>query len=163
MKRIHVALLLAVALAGLAFDAAAEVKTKVIEYQQGDATLEGVLTWDDAKNGPRPAVLVVHQWKGLGEYEKKRSAMLASLGFVVFAADIYGKGIRPSNPKDAAAMAGKFKSDRALLRARVNAGLAVRRTWLERVRQAVVMVVGAAGCKHLEPVPMSASGADFSV
>jgi len=127
MKRIHVALLLAVALAGLAFDAAAEVKTKVIEYQQGDATLEGVLTWDDARNGPRPAVLVVHQWKGLGEYERKRSAMLASLGYVVFATDIYGKGIRPSNPKDAAAMAGKFKSDRALLRARVNAGLAVLR------------------------------------
>ena len=127
MKRIHVALLLAAVLAGLAFAAAAEVKNKVIEYQQGDATLEGVLTWDDAKNGPRPAVLVGHQWKGLGEYEKKRSAMLASLGYVVFAADIYGKGIRPSDPKDAAAMAGKFKNDRALLRARVNAGLAVLR------------------------------------
>ena len=125
MKRIHAALLFAVTLAGSTLDTAAEVITKVIEYKQGEATLEGLLTWDDAKNGPRPAVLVVHQWKGLGDYEKKRSAMLASLGYIVFAVDIYGKGIRPTDPKDAAAMAGKFKGDRALLRERVNAGLAV--------------------------------------
>ena len=125
MKQIFLAPCLAALLIGPTWSAPAAVTTKVIEYQQGDATLEGVLTWDDAKSGPRPAVLVVHQWKGLGEYEKKRSAMLASLGYVVLAVDIYGKGVRPTDPKDAAALAGKFKGDRALLRARVNAGLAV--------------------------------------
>jgi dienelactone hydrolase len=101
----------------------AEVRTEPIEYKQGDTTLEGVVVYDDAVSGKRPGVLVVHQWKGLGDYEKKRAEMLAKLGYAVVAADIYGKGVRPSNPKDAAAMAGKFKSDRALLRARVNAGL----------------------------------------
>ncbi|MDB6035178.1 MAG: Dienelactone hydrolase [Verrucomicrobiales bacterium] len=101
----------------------AEVRTKVVEYQQGDTTLEGVVVYDDAVTGKRPGVLVVHQWKGLGDYEKKRAEMLAKLGYAVVAADIYGKGVRPDNPKDAGAMAGKYKSDRALLRARANAGL----------------------------------------
>ena len=70
-------------------------------------------------------MLVVHQWKGLGDYEKKRAEMLAQLGYNVFAADIYGKGIRPQTPQEAAAEAGKYKNDRALLRARVRAGLDV--------------------------------------
>ena len=103
----------------------AEVKTKTIEYQQGETTLEGFLAYDDATNGKRPGVLVVHQWKGLGDYEKKRAEMLAKLGYTVFAVDIYGKGIRPQTQPEAAAMAGKFRSDRPLLRARVAAGLEV--------------------------------------
>jgi dienelactone hydrolase len=70
-------------------------------------------------------VLVVHQWKGLSDYEKKRAEMLAHLGYNVFAADIYGKGIRPQTPQAAGAEAGKYKNDRALLRARVRAGLDV--------------------------------------
>jgi dienelactone hydrolase len=101
----------------------AEIVSKPIEYKEGSATLEGLWVYDDGGKGKRPSVLVVHQWKGLGDYEKKRSEMLAKLGYNVFAADIYGKGIRPSNPKDAAAEAAKYKNDRALLRARVAAGL----------------------------------------
>ena len=73
----------------------------------------------------RPAVLVVHQWKGLSDYEKKRAEMLAKLGYTVFAVDIYGKGVRPNNQQDAGAEAAKYKENRALLRARVNAGLDV--------------------------------------
>jgi dienelactone hydrolase len=69
-------------------------------------------------------VLIVHQWKGLTAYEKGRADMLAKMGYVVFAADIYGKGIRPSNTKEAGEQAGKYKADRALLRERVKAGLA---------------------------------------
>jgi dienelactone hydrolase len=61
----------------------------------------------------------------LGGYEKKRAEMLARLGYNVFAADIYGKGVRPQTPQAAAAEAGKYKNDRALLRARVRAGLGV--------------------------------------
>lgn len=101
----------------------AAVKTETIEYKQGDTTLEGVLTYDDAVKGPRPAVLIVHQWKGLTDYEKKRAEMLAQLGYVAFCVDIYGKGVRPQTVEEASATAGKYKKDRALLRARVNAGL----------------------------------------
>jgi dienelactone hydrolase len=102
-----------------------EIIFKPVEYKQADTVLEGLSVYDDAVQGKRPAVLVVHQWKGLGGYERKRAEMLARLGYNVFAADIYGKGVRPQSPQAAAAEAGKYKNDRALLRARVRAGLEV--------------------------------------
>lgn len=102
----------------------AEVRRQTVEYKQGDTVLEGVLVHDDAVSGPRPGVVVVHQWKGLGDYELKRAEMLAKLGYVAFCADIYGKGVRATNPQDAGKLAGRYKEDRALLRARVNAALA---------------------------------------
>ena len=114
-------LLLGLALAGVA--ARAEIKTDLVEYKHGNIVLEGAHIYDDSKSGKRPAVLIVHQWKGLGPYEKERGQMLAKLGYNVFAVDIYGQGVRPSNPKDAGALAGKYKNDRKLLRERVNAGL----------------------------------------
>jgi dienelactone hydrolase len=101
----------------------AAIQTKTIEYKQGDTTLEGVLVWDDAIAGKRPGVLIVHQWLGITDYERRRATMLAELGYVAFCADIYGKGIRPKDTKEAGAEATKYKTDRALLRARVNAGL----------------------------------------
>jgi dienelactone hydrolase len=101
----------------------AAVHTETVEYKQGDTTLEGFVAYDDALQGKRPGVLIVHQWMGLTDYEKKRAEMLAQLGYVAFCADIYGKGVRPKNTAEAGAQAGKYKSDRQLLRARVNAGL----------------------------------------
>ena len=106
-----------------AFSLQAAIQSKTVEYKQGDTTLEGVIVWDDAVKGVRPGVLVVHQWLGLTNYEKHRAEMLAQLGYVAFCADIYGKGVRPANTTDAGAESTKYKSDRALLRARVNAGL----------------------------------------
>jgi len=99
--------------------------SQVIDYKQGDAVLEGYLAYDDSIKTKRPGILVVHEWKGLNGYAKRRADMLAQLGYVAFAADIYGKGIRPQTIEEAGATAGKFKADRALLRARVNAGLDV--------------------------------------
>lgn len=102
--------------------ARAEIRTTTVEYREGQTVLEGVLTYDDSVKGKRPGVLVAHQWTGLGAYEQKRSEMLAQLGYVVLAVDIYGKGVRPADVKAAGTLANKFKSDRALLRARINAG-----------------------------------------
>jgi len=101
----------------------AAIKTETIEYKEGDTTLEGFLAYDDSIVSKRPGILIVHQWKGLGDYEKKRAEMLAKLGYVAFAADIYGKGVRPATMQEAGAMAGKYKNDRPLLRKRVRAGL----------------------------------------
>jgi dienelactone hydrolase len=103
----------------------AEVVFKPVEYKEGGTTLEGLSVYDDAVRGKRPGILVVHQWKGLGDYERKRAEMLAKLGYNVFAVDIYGKGVRFTNPQGASAEAAKYKNDRALLRKRVNAGLEV--------------------------------------
>jgi dienelactone hydrolase len=103
----------------------AAIHTEAVEYKQGDTTLEGYLAYDDAITGKRPGVLVVHQWLGLTDYEKHRAEQLAALGYVAFCADIYGKDNQPKNVQEAGALAGKYKSDRALLRARVNAALDV--------------------------------------
>ena len=105
------------------FSARAEIVTKAVEYRQGDTTLEGYVAYDDSVKTPRPGVLIVHQWKGLGAYEKMRAEMLAKMGYVAFACDIYGKGIRPATMPEAGAQAGKYKGDRPLLRQRVRAGL----------------------------------------
>jgi len=110
----------------LSTSAYARIQTKAIEYKDGDAVLEGYLVYDDAIKGNVPGVLVVHEWMGLGAYEKGRAEQLAALGYVAFAADIYGKGIRPKDGKEAAEFAGKYRgSDRTVLRSRVNAALAV--------------------------------------
>lgn len=103
----------------------AAIVSQPVEYKEGNTILEGWSVYDDAVQGKRPAVLVVHQWKGLSDYEKKRAEMLACLGYNVLAVDIYGRGIRPQSPQAAGAEAAKYKNDRALLRARVRAGLDV--------------------------------------
>jgi dienelactone hydrolase len=121
-------LILTVLVLACAGMARAGIHTQTVEYKQGDTTLEGFVAYDDAIPGKRPAVLIVHQWLGLTDYEKHRAEMLAQMGYVAFCADIYGKGVRPKNTQEAGAQAGKYKIDRQLLRARVNAGLdALRR------------------------------------
>lgn len=107
----------------LAVTAEAAVKTRIIEYKQGDTVLEGYLAWDDARSVKRPGVLVVHEWTGINAHIRQRTEALAKLGYVAFAADIYGKGVRPAVPSDAARIAGIYKNDRGLMRARARAGL----------------------------------------
>lgn len=106
-----------------AMNTPAAIHTETIDYQLGGTTLEGLLAYDDSWQGKRPGILIVHQWQGITAYEEMRAKMLARMGYVAFCADVYGKGIRPKTVQEAGAQAGKLKSDRALLRARVNAGL----------------------------------------
>ena len=102
----------------------AEIKETVVEYKSGDTVCEGLHVVDTAKTGKLPAILVVHQWTGLGENEKMRARMLAELGYNVFAADIYGKGIRPQPPASGQE-AGKYKANRKLYRERLLSALEV--------------------------------------
>jgi dienelactone hydrolase len=104
--------------------AQAEIKEGPLEYKAGDVVCEGWQAYDTEKEGKRPAVLVIHQWTGVSDYEKMRARMLAELGYNVLVADIYGKGVRPQRP-DAAKEAGKYKQDRALYRERISAALDV--------------------------------------
>ncbi len=102
----------------------AKIVTKDVVYKDGDSAFEGFLAYDDSMQGPRPGILVVHAWMGLGEQVKRRCSMLAELGYVAFAADVYGRGVRPATRDEAAKLAGRYKSDRKLLRERVRLGLA---------------------------------------
>jgi dienelactone hydrolase len=87
MKVIFASLALLFALGSVA---QAEVRSRVVEYRDGEVELTGHLYWDDAIDGKRPGILVMHEWWGLNDYVKQRAQMLAELGFVAFAADMYG-------------------------------------------------------------------------
>ena len=89
----------------------AEVKTQEVEYKDGDVTLRGFLAYDDAIQGKRPGVLIVHEWWGLNDYIRSRAQQLASLGYVAFAADIYGDGYVTADPKVAGEKAGEAKKN----------------------------------------------------
>jgi dienelactone hydrolase len=104
------------------------MRAETFTYRHGDMQLIGYLAYDDAMNGRRPAVLLVYEWWGLNDYIKMRTVQVASLGYIAFAADIYGNGFVTKDRKEAGAQAGKFrKGDRKLLRERVNAGLQILR------------------------------------
>ncbi len=105
--------------------AQAALHTEAVSYQDGDAPLEGYLAYDDAVVIPRPGVLVVHEWKGLGEYAKHRAEQLAQLGYVAFAVDMYGKGIYAKDHEEAGQLAGAYFSDRSKTRQRIRAAMAV--------------------------------------
>jgi dienelactone hydrolase len=107
--------------------AQAEVRTEVVEYTDGDVTLEGYMAWDNLYVGKRPGVLVAHEWMGHNPYVRKRAEQLARLGYVAFALDMYGKGVLAKDAKEAAALAGKFRENRKLMRTRASAGLEVLR------------------------------------
>jgi len=90
-------------LSGVAATAQAELKTQVIEYPVGDARMTGYLAYDDAISGPRPGVLVVHEWWGHNAYARKRAEMLAGLGYTALALDMYGDGKVADHPDNAMA------------------------------------------------------------
>jgi dienelactone hydrolase len=121
MKSVLFALL---ASAAFSVSTRAAIIEKPVEYQAGEVLCEGWQAYDDTLPGKRPSVLIVHQWTGVSDNEKMRARMLAELGYNVLVADVYGKGIRPVPPA-AGQEAGKYKKDRALLRERVKAALAV--------------------------------------
>jgi dienelactone hydrolase len=97
----------------------ASIESKNLTYKDGEAEMEGFLAWVSSKSTKRLAVLVIHDWTGLQDYAKERTKQLAGLGYVAMAADIYGKGVRPTDPKQCAVCAGKYRQDLDLLRKRV--------------------------------------------
>lgn len=123
--RSRVAALAGAVVAAVAGQALAEIKTQAIKYQHGDVALEGYLAYDDAVQGKRPGVVVFHEWWGLNGYSKSRAEQLAKLGYVAFAADMYGQGVTADTPDAAGKLAAKMYSDTAAMRERAAAGLKV--------------------------------------
>jgi dienelactone hydrolase len=125
----YAALLSAVAAAVLflllAHGAHGAVTGKSVTYWDGATRLVGYLAWDDALPGKRPGVVVLPEWWGITDYPKHRAEQLAALGYVAFAADIYGDGKTTDDPKKAGDLAAPFRADRALLRSRAGTALDV--------------------------------------
>lgn len=122
--RMLVALLL-LTLGGLS---QAAIKTQEIPYRSTDGTqLIGYYAYDDALQGPRPGIVVVHEWWGLNDYAKRRARDLAALGYSALAIDMYGQGKHTEHPADAMAFMQAALKDSAAASARFNAGLELLR------------------------------------
>jgi len=110
---------------GAAVSLNAKIVMKPVAYEQGGVKLEGCLAYDDAKvskASPAPGVLVVPEWWGLNDYARSRAEQIARLGYVAFAADMYGAGVTTSDPKKAGELAGQFYG-KPLMAERAQAGL----------------------------------------
>jgi len=114
----------AVLLLALSGFSQAAVQTQEIPYQSSDGTrMIGYFAYDDAIKGPRPGVVVVHEFWGLNDYAKRRARDLAGLGYSALAIDMYGDGKNTEHPKDAMAFMQAVNKDSAVSSARFQAGL----------------------------------------
>jgi dienelactone hydrolase len=109
--------------AGAAAPARAALVGKEVKYTSGKTTLKGYLVWDDAVRGKRPGVLVVHEWWGQNEYARRRAKMLAELGYVALAVDMYGDGKTATHPEDAAKFSAEVMKNAEVTKSRFVAGL----------------------------------------
>jgi dienelactone hydrolase len=98
-----------------------QLEETTVAYENEGHELEGYAVHDASVPGPKPVVVIVHDWTGLREYPKARARMLARLGYYAFAADVYGKGRRFDDDGPASAEAHRYYGDLPLLRARVRA------------------------------------------
>lgn len=103
--------------------ATAQLKTQTVDYKHGDTALEGYLAYDGNVTGKRPGVLLIHRRDGMTDFTRKHADMIAKLGYIVLAADIFGKGVLPKEIPDMQAETAKYNKDRQLMRARAQAGL----------------------------------------
>jgi dienelactone hydrolase len=94
---------------------------QALVYQDGPVKLAGYLARPEGSLAP--GIVIVHQWMGVSDHERRVADELAKLGYVALAADIYGEGVRPANTQEAAALAGTYRNDRPLYRRRVRAAL----------------------------------------
>src|SRR5271170_4171072 len=102
--------------------ASAKIVTVPVDYSDSQGTpLHGFVVYDDVNSEKRPGVIVVHDWRGLTDYTHMRAEMLAKLGYVAFAADIYGHDISKDGVPAWSKEITIYKGDRALYRQRCHA------------------------------------------
>lgn len=128
MKNLPPSLITALLLLVTVIPARAEVRMEAVQYKHGEVELEGFFAWDDRIKGRRPGVLVIHEWWGLNDYVKQRARKLAKLGYVAFAAGMYGRGKLTRDPSQARLWSSALYGD--------------VRTWRERARIALDVLAG---------------------
>ena len=94
-----------------------------LTYADGSTKLAGYVARPAVIQGKVPGVVVIHQWMGLTDHERRVSDDLAKLGYVALAADIYGEGVHPKDTGEAGKLAGTYLGDRALYRRRIAAAI----------------------------------------
>ena len=103
----------------------AKVVSRPVAYELGPTKFEGVLIFDDAVKTPRPGLVLVPNWMGINASNLKQAEEIASQKYVLFVADMYGKAVRPKDMAEAGKAATAVKSDRKLMRERINKAVEV--------------------------------------
>ncbi|WP_244622782.1 dienelactone hydrolase family protein [Microvirga brassicacearum] len=118
MRTMMAAALCAMALAA---NAHAAVKEEPVTYEAGDITMKGFVVYDDAVQGKRPGIVMVHEWWGITEHIHNEAQKFAQQGYTAFIADMYGDAKTADNPADASALSGLVMKDPKVMEARFNA------------------------------------------
>ena len=137
----------------------AGIVSQDVVYELDGQAYQGYFVRNTGLGESQPAVMIIHDWDGLGNYEKQRAFMLAVEGYAAFAADLYGKGVRPATTKAKKARSGALYADRQEMRARLNGALETMRS-MKGVDPDNIVVMGYCfgGSAVLE---MARSGADL--
>jgi len=137
----------------------AQKKGEPVTYLWGDKEMKGYLAAPAKAEGKQPGVLVVHEWWGHNDYARKRADMLAKLGYVALAVDMYGDGKTADHPKDAGKFSGEVMANMADMRARFEAA----HTFLKKQEGVDPEKIGAIGYCFGGAVVlhMARSGADL--
>jgi len=126
-----------------------------VQYQVDGKSYEGYYV---SPRADAPFLLLIHDWDGLTGYEMKRAEMLAGEGYAVFAADLYGAGIRPTEAADKRQHTGELYQDRTKMRSLMNGAIAAARNLGARVDNGVAFGYCFGGAAVLE---LARSGADL--
>ncbi|MGE5497699.1 MAG: dienelactone hydrolase family protein, partial [Syntrophothermus sp.] len=122
MKKILLTIFLGVL---MSLTAEAKIHTEYVDYTVSGKTYSGYLAYVDQSAKKRPGILIIHEWWGLNDYPRKRAEQIAALGYVAFAADLYGKGIVAKTPQEAGQMAGTLRNNLPEMRRIANEALNV--------------------------------------
>ena len=126
-----------------------------VTYQVNGQSYEGYYI---SPSDRAPFVLLIHDWDGLTNYEIKRANMLADLGYAVFALDLFGAGVRPTEVKDKRQHTGELYKDREKMRALMKGALDTAKSKGANVENAVAFGYCFGGAAVLE---LARSGADL--
>lgn len=100
-----------------------DIKGEELSYTADNITMNGYIAYDASTTKKRPGILVVHEWWGHNEYTRKRADMLAELGYVAIAVDMYGNGKQAAHPEDAMKFSSNVMGNFESAKARFNAAI----------------------------------------
>jgi dienelactone hydrolase len=126
-----------------------------VTYQVNGQSYEGYYI---SPSNQAPFVLLIHDWDGLTDYEIKRANMLAEQGFSVFALDLFGAGVRPTEVTDKRQHTGELYKNREKMRALMKAALNTAKNKGANIENAVVVGYCFGGAAVLE---LARSGAEL--
>ncbi|MFC1788765.1 dienelactone hydrolase family protein [Thermodesulfobacteriota bacterium] len=130
-------------------------KGSLVTYQVNGQSYEGYYI---SPSNQAPFVLLIHDWDGLTDYEVKRANMLAELGYAVFALDLFGAGVRPTEVKDKRQHTGELYKDREKMRALMKGALDTAKNKGAIIKNAIAVGYCFGGAAVLE---LARSGADL--